>query len=296
MNKNASVLIAVVVSIFVLVIALIIGSKLNLTGLVTDGKYHVIVASAEIEVWAETSLEIIEDKVMLELDNGEPLRGQEIEFYTSGNLIAKEITDGKGEVNIPSSLSGVELQEQNYEIIFQGNEKEFLESSLIKKNVVNKIFEVDLTGYDCNESTESIFWSSGYSNDKSPVNYQTWHPNESCNDCFIGSLEIETRFLYFGENNQQGEGYVQISNLDKPDCNNPELGIYEKYLAYESLRGESQRNGRYCGNNKNPNSKCGIEITDNYSGSSCYGIKSYADPHFIVDVFEIKYKLCWKNE
>jgi len=109
---------------------------------------------------------------------------------------------------------------------------------------------------------------------------------------------LETRFLYFGENNQQGQGYVQISNPspNQEACDNPEQGTYENYLAYETLYGEGQAKGKYCGNNKNPNSKCGIEITDNYSGNLCYGIKAYSDKNFIVDTFEIKYNLCWEQD
>jgi len=153
---------------------------------------------------------------------------------------------------------------------------------------------------NCEEFKEDILWSSGYSNEqKGSINYQTWYPKYNCkflnvSNCIIESLELETRFLYVGEDDKQGEGFIQISNIDKSICENPEQGIYEKYLAYETLIGESQKIGQYCGDNKNLNKKCGVEKSDNYLGNLCYGIRVYADRQFIVDAFEVKYKICKK--
>lgn len=162
-------------------------------------------------------------------------------------------------------------------------------------------FDLKISINNCKEFKENILWSSDYSIDqKGSINYQTWYPKYNCtslnvSDCFIKNLELKTRFLYFGEDNEQGEGFIQISNPDKSICENPKQGIYEKYLTYENLTGESEKIGQYCGDNKNPDAKCGIEISDNYPGNLCYGIKAYADRHLIVDALEVKYVLCKKS-
>ena len=155
---------------------------------------------------------------------------------------------------------------------------------------------------NCDEFKESIVWSSEYSNkQESSINYQTWYPKYNCkslnvSNCIIESLELETRFLYVGEDNERGEGFIQISNPDKSICENPEQGVYERYLAYETLTGESQKTGEYCGDNKNLDKKCGVEKSYNYPGDSCYGIKINVNNHFIADVLEVRYRLCKKEE
>lgn len=162
---------------------------------------------------------------------------------------------------------------------------------------------LDLGDIFCEEFEENILWSSGYSlNLKGSTNYQTWYPQHNCTrigeqNCFLGKVEIQTRFLYFGESNEQGEGYIQISNPDESICGNPEQGIYSGYLAYETLYGESKRLGQYCGSNKNLNAKCGIEIAGGFENTAaCYGIKSRATKSFLVDAFKVKYTLCLRGK
>ena len=159
--------------------------------------------------------------------------------------------------------------------------------------------KLNIDGVFCEEFKEQILWSSGYSNnEKGSTTYQTWIPQHGCfglnvSDCFLGDVEIKTRFLYFGDNNQQGEGYIQISDPDESICDAPEQGTYSKYLAYKNLQGESQKLEQHCGSNKNPAGKCAIDFTESFDNTAgCYGIKSSADKHFIVDAFEIKYTQC----
>ena len=168
--------------------------------------------------------------------------------------------------------------------------------------ILNASKPVNIEGISCEEFKEQILWSSGYSNnEEGSTTYQTWTPKHGCSElnvsgCFLGNVEIKTRFLYFGENNQQGEGFIQISDPDESICGAPEQGNYSKYLAYESFHGESQKLEQHCGDNKNPTGRCAIDLTDGFDNTvGCYGIKSSADKHFIVDAFEVKYTLCSKN-
>jgi len=161
---------------------------------------------------------------------------------------------------------------------------------------------MNIQNVNCKEFREQILWSSGYSNDKKgSTNYQAWTPKHNCSEaegqnCFLGEVEILTRFIYFGEDNESGDGYIQLSDSDEAVCGNPEQGIYLKYLAYETLHGESKKLNQHCGSNKNPNGKCGVDLTDSVKNiAKCYGIKSKAAQHLIVDAFAVKYTLCWNQ-
>jgi len=147
---------------------------------------------------------------------------------------------------------------------------------------------------ECRPFKEVIVWSSDYHNEKGgSVRYQTWTPKNPCpgEDCFLGSLALQTRFLYFGEGNQTGEGSIQISEPSATACENPEDAAYSRYLAYEKLQGESEKRGTYCGDNKNQDGACGVDRADELP-AMCYGIKSKAAQHFIVDAYEMNYTLC----
>lgn len=156
----------------------------------------------------------------------------------------------------------------------------------------------------CQNFTEQVLWSSNYTNDpKGSTNYQTWYPKNNCTsinatDCFLGNIELETRFLYLDDGNKNAQGYVQIAQPNESICNNSQQGIYTRYLSYETVKGESGVNkklGDYCGDNKNPNSECGIDFSYAYPFYGCYGIKAYADQYMLVDALKINYTLC-KNE
>lgn len=214
-------------------------------------------------------------------------------------------------LNPSSAKTKIEVIEENGTKLMKliEIEEERVELNLTNQSILNEtnrtlLNETNITllsNLICEEFTEQVFWSSNYSNNpEGSTNYQTWYPKHNCTEigenCFLGTLEIKTRFLYFGEKNKQGEGYIQISNPDSSICNNPEKGDYSRYLAYEILRGESKKLEQYCGNNKNPNARCGVELTDEFEDPlTCYGIKAYADQYFIVDAFEIKYTLCWEE-
>ncbi|MFH1711276.1 MAG: hypothetical protein ABH840_03120 [Nanoarchaeota archaeon] len=155
----------------------------------------------------------------------------------------------------------------------------------------------------CKEFEDYVLWTSGYSQkSKGSEKYQTWHPKHNCTEfnvsnCFLENMDVKTRFLYFGDDNEQGEGYIQISEPDESICNNPEKGNYLQYLAYETLRGENKSFDQYCGKNKKTKEKekcnTGISNYKNYTG--CYGIKAYGSQYMLVDVLEIRYDLCWEK-
>lgn len=157
--------------------------------------------------------------------------------------------DNKTETNLTEEINQI-LLETNLT----------LELNLTNQTLLNEtnitIENISLEDFICEEFREDVLWSSGYSLlPPGSTNYQIWYPKYNCtsinvSNCFFGTLEIKTRFLYFGENNEQGEGYIQISNPDKSICNSPKQGIYSKYLAYETLQGESKKQGQYCGDNK----------------------------------------------
>ncbi len=190
------------------------------------------------------------------------------------------------------------------------NKKEILIVVIILFLILNllviyfKSNKKNLKEVNCKEFKEQILWSSGYSKNKEgSTNYKLWTPKVDCTetgfkDCFIGNVELKTRFVSLGENDELGEGYVQISEPDESVCKNPEKGTYLKYLAYDALSGESQKIGLYCGSNKNPDEKCGIDFSNKFKNKlMCYGIKSHATKDFLVDVIEIKYVMCGeKNE
>jgi hypothetical protein len=162
-------------------------------------------------------------------------------------------------------------------------------------------FAISEKEFSCKEFQEDVLWISNYTNSpEGSTNYLTWYPVHNCTElnvsnCRLENVYVETRFLYFGDGNEKGEGYIQISNQDESICENPSKGIYSKYLAYDTIIGEGKKFGEYCGDNKNSNSKCGIQIADNYN-LNCYGIKSYGSQYMLVDAFKVKYNLCWKNE
>lgn len=155
----------------------------------------------------------------------------------------------------------------------------------------------------CLQFNESLLFSSNYSiSPQGSTNYQTWYPENNCatlnvSGCFIGELDVKTRFFSFEDSNQQGEGYVQIANQEGFVCDEPEQGTYENYIAYESLRGEDKRLDRYCGNNKNPNAKCAIDASEvtGYT-PTCIGMKAHATKNFLVDVIEAEYSICWRED
>ncbi len=154
----------------------------------------------------------------------------------------------------------------------------------------------------CEEFTEQVLWSSGYSLEEfGSLNYEIWYPKHNCSDlkvsdCFIENIKVKTRFLSFGGKNQEAEGYVQISESEKSTCNSPKKGEYLQYLANEHLLGEEQKNKDYCGKNEN----CEIKNFVDKKYIDCYGIKIYGGQYVITDVFEISYNLCYleggKNE
>ena len=162
---------------------------------------------------------------------------------------------------------------------------------------------LDLGNMICKEFEENVLWTGKYTNkQQGATNYQIWHPKHNCSElntsnCFLKNAAVKARFLYFGDTNELGEGYIQISEPDESICDNPEKGNYFQYLAYETLKGENESFDQYCGKNKKAREKekCDIGIPEYKNYAACYGIKSYGSQHMIVDAFEIRYDLCMKE-
>ena len=158
-----------------------------------------------------------------------------------------------------------------------------------------------LEGLVCKNFEEQVLWSSYYSLfSEGSTGYYVWNPKFSCSElnvdnCFFSNITLQTRFIFtdLEEKITEGEGYVQISNPKESICAEPEKVKYSDYLAYEILSEEEIKLGRYCGNNKNSNNKCGIEKLNRYNFLNCYGIKVYGSQYLITDVFSINYTLCY---
>ncbi len=158
----------------------------------------------------------------------------------------------------------------------------------------------------CKEFYDNVLWTSRYSRSlEGSENYQTWKIENNCPEakrtsCFLQNISLNTRVLYVNpsETEANGKGYVQISNPDEAICNNPERGVYSKYLVYEEINGsEGQTNSWYCGEEKEETSKCGIKLSEKFNEqTSCYGIKAHASQYLIVDVIQIKYSWCWEKQ
>src|SRR3989339_150986 len=152
-----------------------------------------------------------------------------------------------------------------------------------------------LEGLVCKDFEEQVLWSSNYSLfSEGSTGYYVWNPKFSCSElnvdnCFFSNITLQTRFIFtdLEEGITEGEGYVQISNPKESICAEPEKVKYSDYLAYEILSEEEIKLGRYCGNNKNSNNKCGIEKLNRYNFLNCYGIKVYGSQYLITDVLII---------
>ncbi|MBS3090939.1 hypothetical protein J4217_00645 [Candidatus Pacearchaeota archaeon] len=167
----------------------------------------------------------------------------------------------------------------------------------------------NLSELKCEEFEEDIWWSSDIvHNSAGSTVYYTWKPKNLCNEtksenCFLQKVIVNSRTIYLSTNDKKIDvkNYVQISSLDKTEYKSPEKGNYNIYLAYGQSEGiEGIENKWYCGYEKSDsyeliksNSKC--ILTNKLTSSSGYfGIKVYASQSSIVDIFKIKYILCWK--
>ena len=167
-----------------------------------------------------------------------------------------------------------------------------------------KNYSINLDGMICKEFTDNVLFSSGYTHDKKgSTNYETWKIQTNCtqaggDNCSLYNINTKSRILYASPYDEEitGEGYVQISELENSDCDNPEKEKYSEYIAYDVPKQEGGKWERYCEKNKTEDSKCEIENSENYyQESTCYGIKTYASQYSIVDVVEISYTWCWRD-
>lgn len=309
-NKQLGIIALVVVGL-----AVLLSYYITITGFAIQSG-NIIEATAHVNVWAKSKINISTQgdtiRTTVLLDNGTEAPNQNVDLYL--NDYQSPEFKNKTLFNLSNMSPGT----YNLKVIYQGSPLRYINQTSFEEpieitnkgiligNITNEITNessfqntTQVIPSNCKEFIQQVLWSSGYSNNISSIDYQNWTPEYNCSaagfsSCTIGSAEIETRFISNMNQNQEGEGYVQISNssLSSLSCKNPESVDYLKYLAYSSFNGQGHEKEEFCGKNKNPNSECGITLKDNYSGDSCYGIKSFANPEMITDTFQIKYTLC----
>lgn len=165
----------------------------------------------------------------------------------------------------------------------------------------------------CEEFEENVIWSSGFTHQaKDSTAYYTWKPEHLCKEtenrnCFLQEIIVNGRIIYVSGDDKEidNESYIQISNLDSSNCDFPERGVYSTYMVYATIKGEGEvKNSEYCDYEKEETedfikfkSECNLKLTAEFSKDyECFGIKAFAPQFSIIDVFKIKYKLCWENE
>jgi hypothetical protein len=117
------------------------------TGLVTIHK--TIEETASIEIWANTTIEIINQgyiKALLLLDNKTALYDQEIEFYLDNLSIGKVLTNTEGYAIININSSGV------IKAVFTGNDNIYLNPSYSEREI--KVVEEIPDKTDASNTTE----------------------------------------------------------------------------------------------------------------------------------------------
>ena len=210
------------------------------------------------------------------------------------------------DVNGTLAMHLIQIESQGSTLQNLNNSNFTVEANLTNQTLMNVTNEtLNVTNLICKEFNESVLWLGKYSTKPQGfTEYYTWFPKHNCTElgettCIIKDVEIKSRLLYPDKEkvSSEGEDYVQISEPDESICDNPEQGIYEKYLAYESVKDSKNKWDEYCGDNKNLAAKCSEKTGDLQSEFvSCFGVKTYASQYSIVDVVEIKYSLCQEND
>ena len=310
-----------ILMIFLLFAGYSIVSGSNSTSVISAEKF--IEKIAEIEIWAKTFIDLKTNRdsvsAVLLLDNGTTVSNQELSFYLNESFIKSELTNSDGRVEI--FFSEYNLSDGNYSFksIFQGNQTLFFNASSVEKQIeifrtnetnqtlLNETDEINISldGMICKEFTDSVLFSSGYSNDKKgSTNYETWKVQTNCSDaggenCSLHNVNTKSRILYSNPYNDESAeaGYVQISKLNSFDCDSPERKEYSDYLVQDIPKQKDSEWERYCKKNETSDSKCNFEDSCNQQEESiCYGIKTYAPQYSILDVVEISYTWCWEGD
>ena len=236
----------------------------------------------------------------------------DIVYSEPANLLAKfeeELVLFEDECIDTCSISGFDKDSYKLIVVIENTT---LRIDEIKYTVEKKVKNITKPKekFICKDFQDSVLWSSSYSLlPEGSTKYQTWRIGTNCSEagghnCFLQNINITARSIYMGysdldgnyDPNVSGEGYVQISDPDELVCDNPESGIYSRYIAFETVKGEGKKIGQYCGKNKNPNARCAFDIAKKYDDNvNCYGIKAHASQYFLVDVFKVKYTWCWDN-
>jgi hypothetical protein len=276
----------------------------------------------EIKFIERNDTEIISESFLsIQTDKSKYLRNETIRIF-GGVLINGEKINARAILEVEFNESKIFTAEFDvingeYEYFLKGFEKhgEYLVTVSFGNLSNELIFYVELEemqGLICKEFEENVLWSSGFSHDnKGSTSYQTWTPKFTCEEaggqnCFLQDVSVSSRTIYTSVDDKElnGKSYVQISSLDEGGCDAPEKGVYSIYFVYESVKGsEGVKKGWYCGYDKEESEdlikfkpKCGIKFTEKFaSNSECYGVKAYAPQSTIIDVFKIKYNLCWEE-
>lgn len=162
---------------------------------------------------------------------------------------------------------------------------------------------MNVTALQCEEFTDYVpLWTSydgeGYKNwvrrdAGDSTGYYSWNPENKCPEtgCFIENIKVLSRVLRF-EDIGDKIGYVQISNAEETDCNDPSKAIYSKYISYREGKDSSETGFIWdCGSSQKGN-LCKLGEEDKYVGE-CFSMKINADRYVLTDVRAINYTWCW---
>lgn len=164
---------------------------------------------------------------------------------------------------------------------------------------------LDLKDFVCEDFVDNVLFSSGYTQDEGgSISYDAWEIQTNCSEaggkeCSLHNINTISRLIYSNPYDREmvEEGYVQILALEKSDFEKPENSNYVEYLVRDIPKQEGVKWERYCEEDKTSDSECEFKGSYNQQKESMYyGIKTYAPQYSILDVIEIKYTWCWKEE
>jgi len=148
----------------------------------------------------------------------------------------------------------------------------------------------------CEEFQDNLIWSSGMSNAQDSISYYTWKAGNGClgSHCFVQRIRVYVRERYYGDE-ELGRSYVQISNAEEANCNDPSKAVYSRYASYKEAGYEENLPDRWewdCGEGQEKN-LCSLDRSEGYYDTDCFSVKVGADKSALIDVTKIDYTWCW---
>jgi len=129
-------------------------------------------------------------------------------------------------------------------------------------------------------------------------------PNNIHVDCTLGhgghAKEIIKRLEGKGkliciDQDEDAIGYVQISDSEKTDCEEPAKSSFSRYVVYQKAADTSEMNYKWdCGDAQEKNF-CSLKKKDNYNKEGCLSIKMGSKKEVLNDVIKINYTWCWEK-